>query len=59
MQKHNKSPIGQILVSGGFLSSRDLELALEEQQRTNELLGKVLVRMGVLDPADLEAVLSV
>lgn len=59
MQRQNKSPIGQILVNGGFLSQNDLELALAEQGNTNELLGKVLVRMGVLDPTDLEAALSV
>lgn len=59
MQKQNKSPIGQILVRGGFLSARDLELALAEQQHTNELLGQVLVRMGVLDPTDLQAALEV
>lgn len=57
--KQNKRPIGQILLDGGFLSPRDLELALEEQRQTNELLGQVLVRMGVLDPTDLKAALSV
>lgn len=51
--------IGQILVDGGFLTVRDLELALEEQKNTNDLLGQVLTRMGVLDPTDLKAALSV
>jgi len=51
--------IGQILLDGGFLSSRDLELALREQRNTNELIGQVLTRMGVLEPADLKAALSV
>jgi len=51
--------IGQILVDGGFLSFRDIELALEEQRNTNELLGQVLTRMGVLESADLQAALSV
>ncbi|MRR53678.1 MAG: hypothetical protein EG822_04080 [Deltaproteobacteria bacterium] len=51
--------IGQILVDGGFVSSRDLELALEEQRSTNELLGQVLTKMGVIDPADLKVALSV
>lgn len=51
--------IGQILVDGGFLSLRDIELALEEQRNTNELLGQVLTRMGILDSADLRAALSV
>ena len=59
MQKQNKSPIGQILVNGGFLSASDLALALEEQRHTNELLGEVLVRIGGLDPTDLKVALSV
>jgi hypothetical protein len=51
--------IGQILVDGGFVSSHDLELALEEQRSTNELLGQVLTKMGVIDPTDLKVALSV
>jgi len=51
--------IGQILVDGGFVSSRDLELALEEQRSTNELLGQVLTKMGVIDAADLKVALTV
>lgn len=50
--------IGQILVDGGFVSLRDLQIALEEQKTTNELLGQVLTRMGVVDPTDLQAALS-
>jgi hypothetical protein len=59
MNKPNKNLIGQILINGGFLSSRDLERALEEQQRTNEMLGQVLVGMGVLEPVDLQAALTI
>jgi len=51
--------IGQILVDGGFVSSRDLQSALEEQRSTNELLGQVLTRMGVIDPTELRVALSV
>lgn len=59
MQKRNKHLIGKILLDGGFVSVHELERALEEQRITNELLGQVLVRMGVLDPTDLKAALSV
>ncbi len=55
----SKRPIGQILLDGGFIESRDLELALEVQKHSNELLGQVLVNMGVLDKDDLEAALSI
>lgn len=41
--------IGQILLDGRFMSPKDLGMALEEQKHTRELLGEVLVRMGVLD----------
>lgn len=54
-----KRPLGQILLDGGFISHSDLERALEQQKNTNELLGEILVNMGVLDPVDLKAVLSV
>ena len=54
-----RRPIGQILVDGGFLERRELEIALEEQQHTNELLGQVLVRLGVLEKSDVDAALSI
>ncbi|WP_052440697.1 Ig-like domain-containing protein, partial [Geobacter sp. OR-1] len=47
--------IGQILLDGKFLSRRELERALEEQKKTKELLGQVLVRMGVLHERDVTA----
>ena len=54
-----RRPIGQILIDGGFIDQRDLELALDVQRHSNELLGQVLVNMGVLDKVDLEAALSI
>lgn len=54
-----KRLLGTILVDGGFVSSHELEAALNKQKQTNEQLGEILVRMGVLDPVDLSAALSV
>src|SRR3989304_2593572 len=54
-----RRPLGQGLVDGGFISPQDPARALEEQKRTNEMLGEVLVRMGILDPVDLRAALSI
>jgi hypothetical protein len=54
-----KRPIGQILLDGEFISPYDLERALEQQKHTNELLGEILVNMGILDPIDLKAILSI
>jgi hypothetical protein len=57
--KHLKRLIGQILVDGEFISHHDLDRALEQQIHTNKLLGEILVQMGVLDPKDLHAALSI
>jgi|GEM_PF-2424406 len=59
MNMKHKRPIGQVLLDGGFVSLPDIDFALEEQKRTRELLGEVLVRMKVLEPADISAVISV
>ena len=48
MGQSAKRHIGRILLDGRFLSQQDLDHALIEQTRTKELLGQVLVRMGVL-----------
>ena len=59
MNIKHKRPIGQVLLDGGFVSLPDIDFALEEQKSTRELLGQVLVRMKVLEPADINAVISV
>ena len=53
-----KQPLGQLLIDGEFISPSDLEAALERQRDNNELLGNILVGMGVLDQVDLKAVLA-
>src|SRR5208337_1943733 len=59
MNMKHKRPIGQVLLDGGFVSLPDIDFALEEQKRTRELLGEVLVGMKVLEPADISTVISV
>jgi len=54
-----KRLLGKILVDGDFIPSSALEAAVEGQKETNDQLGEILVRMGVLDPVDLKAVLSI
>lgn len=54
-----KRLLGQILVDGEFVSTHDIEKALEQQRHTSELLGETLVRMGVLDPLDLKVALAI
>ncbi len=54
-----KRPLGQVLLDGGFATRSELDGALAEQARTNELLEEILVRLGVVDPSELAVVLSV
>ena len=59
MGQQIKRHIGRILLDGGFLSNNDIDHALEEQKLTRELLGQVLVRMGVLKARDINAPLLI
>src|SRR4030043_452626 len=56
--KLTRRPLGKILINGEFIASQDLTKALENQIYNNNLLGEILVHMGVLDPVDLKVVLS-
>ncbi|MBJ6801436.1 Ig-like domain-containing protein [Geomonas propionica] len=58
-QRISRRALGQILLDGKFVSKRALDRALREQKTTHELLGGVLVRMGVLNPEDVAAPLSI
>jgi hypothetical protein len=53
-----KRLLGEVLVDGEFISPSDLDRALDEQKRTNERLGEVLKRLGVLSDMELKAVLA-
>ncbi len=50
--------LGEILVSDGLLTPKGLELALAEQQRSGELLGRVLLDLGLVAQADLLAAIA-
>ena len=41
-------PLGQLLVQRGLLTNDELEAALDEQERTSDLLGEILLRNGLL-----------
>jgi hypothetical protein len=53
-----KQRLGDILKKSKRLSPRELGMAVAEQKRTNEKLGEVLLRMGMLDQDELNAVLA-
>ncbi|MDN5346857.1 MAG: type pilus assembly protein PilB [Clostridia bacterium] len=45
--------LGDLLVETGLLTPSQLERALQEQKRTGERLGKILVRLGFLSERDI------
>ncbi|MFH1190252.1 MAG: hypothetical protein V1682_06130 [Candidatus Omnitrophota bacterium] len=50
--------IGEMLLGRGLITDMQLKSALEEQRRTKEFLGALLLRKRQIKPADLMAVLS-
>lgn len=50
--------IGEVLVAGEFISQSDLDRALAEQRKTNERLGEILIRLGIISLMELKAVLA-
>lgn len=53
-----KQRLGDILRKSKRLSQRELATAVSEQKRTNEKLGEVLLRLGLLSGDELDAVLA-
>jgi len=51
-------PLGTLLVEDDLLAAAELELALDEQQRTGRLLGQILVAQGQVSPVDLARALA-
>jgi type IV pilus assembly protein PilB len=52
-------PIGEILVEQGVISPLELEDALQRQRLTGDMLGRVLVRMGLCQEQDIVEALGV
>ena len=50
--------LGQILVDKGIISQDQVEIALTEQKRSNQHLGKILVRLGFATEAVIRDVLG-
>lgn len=50
--------LGALLMERGLLSRPQLDVALEEQARTSEKLGRVLVRLGYVREKDILLVLQ-
>jgi len=50
--------LGEVLVEEGIVDPQELELGLQEQRRTGELLGNVLVRLGILSRKELSRAMA-
>ena len=50
--------LGELLVQAGKLSARDLDRALSAQQEMGGMLGRVLVRLGLVSDTDVAHSLS-
>lgn len=53
MSKMIAKKIGQILLDKHLISPKQLQQALEEQEQTNEMLGRILVKLGFVTEHDI------
>ena len=51
--------LGEVLIEDGILDKQQLELGLQEQKRTGELLGNVLLRLGMVSRKELARAMAV
>lgn len=58
MMKIDKN-VGQILYEQGMITSEELELALEEQKRTGERLGEILIKRGLVSKTNIGKILEI
>jgi len=50
--------LGERLISAGLISAQQLDIALQEQRRTGDLLGKILQDLGFVSEHDLSTTLA-
>ncbi|MCP4043058.1 MAG: secretion system protein E, partial [Gammaproteobacteria bacterium] len=55
---HKPRLIGEILVDKGLVSQDQVNIALTEQKKTNQHLGKILVRLGFATEAVIRDLLG-
>lgn len=53
LDKITKKPLGELLVAEGVVTREQVREALNEQQRTGDLLGEALVKAGYTTEADI------
>ncbi len=53
-----KVPLGALLLADDIIIPQDLDLALEHQKYSKELIGQILVKIGALKHDDLDKALK-
>jgi hypothetical protein len=53
-----KVQLGTLLIDRKLILPQDLEFALDHQKFSGQLLGEILVRIGALEPDDLDRMLK-
>jgi type IV pilus assembly protein PilB len=56
--KRKSKQLGQILIELGYITTEQLETALEEHRKTPKSLGRVLIDLGMIKEADLVRALA-
>lgn len=56
--KPQEKSLGELLRQAGKITSRQIQVALGEQKRTHEPIGKVLVRLGFVEEQDILQVMQ-
>lgn len=59
IEKYRGTLIGELLISGGFVSSEDIQRIINQQKEKNKKIGELLVEEGLLDPFELDIALKI
>jgi len=57
IRRMTKKRLGELLLQEGLIKDEQLELGLEEQQQTGELIGEILVRKGYVNESDIARII--
>jgi chemotaxis signal transduction protein len=58
MMKQQEKSLGELLRQAGKITSRQIQVALAEQKKSHEPIGKVLVRLGFVEERDILQVME-
>ena len=58
IRRMTKKRLGELLLQEGLINDEQLEIGLEEQQQTGELIGEILVRKGYVNESDVARTIS-